>query len=138
MSTAHLVQVGGPTVGPMPMPKPSDEFKEWFRDIVGGPGVVIKPMFGQLGGFLESNAQMFACMFGDRIGVRVAPDRLPEAEALPGVDGFPPASDRHFRGWVTLPTGTEDEEVIFWVRGAQEFTETLPPKEKKPRSARRA
>lgn len=120
----------------MPMPRPSEEFKDWFREIVGGPGVVIRPMFGQLGGFVESNAQMFACLFGDRMGVRVAPERLEEAEDIPGVDGFPPASDRHFQGWVTLPAGTEEDEVVFWVRGAQEFTETLPVKEKKRRPPR--
>ena len=117
----------------MPMPRPTDETKEWFRELVGGPGVLIRPMFGQLGGFVESNAQMFACLFGDRIGVRVAPERLEEAQSLPGAVGFPPASDRPFRGWVTLPAGTDDDEVVFWVRGAQEITETLPPKEKKKR-----
>ncbi|MDO5503516.1 MAG: hypothetical protein Q4G67_10125 [Actinomycetia bacterium] len=117
----------------MAMPRPTDETKEWFREIVGGPGVLIRPMFGQLGAFVEANVQMFACLFGDRMGVRVAPERLEEAEALPGVDGFPPGSDRHFRGWVTLPAGTDDDEVTFWVRGAQETTETLPPKEKKKR-----
>lgn len=118
----------------MAMPRPSDETKEWFREIVGGPGVVIRPMFGQLGGFVEANAQMFACLFGDRMGVRVAPEQLAEAQALAGADGFPPQTDRPFKGWVTLPAGTPDDEVVFWVRGAQEVTETLPPKEKKKRS----
>ncbi|RXZ73229.1 hypothetical protein [Agromyces albus] len=53
----------------MQIPKPSDAAKERFTSSMpDDPRVVVKPMFGNLGAFVNGN--MFAGLFGDRIGVR--------------------------------------------------------------------
>ena len=55
----------------MEMPKASDADKEHFRSVVPDhPGVVIKPMFGNLGAFVNGN--MFAGLFGPTIGVKLS------------------------------------------------------------------
>ena len=55
----------------MQIPKPSDEDKERFRSLVRDrPEVVVKPMFGNLGSFVNGN--MFAGLFGPTVGVRLA------------------------------------------------------------------
>ena len=50
-----------------------------------GPGVVVKPMFGNLGAFVNGN--MFAGLFGPTVGVRVADE---DRAALARVDGTGP------------------------------------------------
>ena len=54
----------------MEMPRASDADKERFRAVVPDlPEVVIKPMFGNLGAFVNGN--MFAGLFGPTIGVKL-------------------------------------------------------------------
>ncbi len=55
----------------MEMPKASDADKEHFRSVLPDhPEVVIKPMFGNLGAFVNGN--MFAGLFGPTIGVKLS------------------------------------------------------------------
>ena len=55
----------------MEMPKASDADKEHFRSVLPDhPEVVVKPMFGNLGAFV--NGHMFAGLFGPTIGVKLA------------------------------------------------------------------
>lgn len=62
----------------MQMPKATDDDKQRFRDAVAAlteSGVAeVKPMFGQLGAFVNGN--MFAGLFGSDIGVKLS-DRMP-------------------------------------------------------------
>ena len=51
----------------MQLAKASDDAKALFTSVVpDDPRVVVKPMFGNLGAFVNGN--MFAGLFGDRIG----------------------------------------------------------------------
>jgi TfoX/Sxy family transcriptional regulator of competence genes len=64
----------------MHIPRPSQETEELFRTLVpDAPGVQVKPMFANLGAFVNGN--MFAGLFGDTIGVRL-PDESVRAELL--------------------------------------------------------
>ena len=55
----------------MQIPKPSDADKDRFRAVVPEhPDVVVKPMFGNLGAFVNGN--MFAGLFGPMIGVKLS------------------------------------------------------------------
>ena len=57
----------------MEMPKPTEADKEFFRSLVpGGPGVEVKPMFGNLGAFVNGN--MFMGLFGAQVGVKLPDD----------------------------------------------------------------
>src|SRR5207249_11880558 len=53
----------------MEIPKPTDADREWFRSVVpDDPRVEVKPMFGNLGAFVNGN--MFMGLFGSAVGVR--------------------------------------------------------------------
>ena len=88
----------------MQMPKPTDADKERFRSIVPvDTRVEVKPMFGNLGAFVNGN--MFMGLFGSSLGVKLAPA---DAERLRAAGGGPygPA-ERPMNGWVTLPPAND-------------------------------
>jgi TfoX/Sxy family transcriptional regulator of competence genes len=80
------------------MPKPTDEDRDRFHQLVPeAPGVETKPMFGNLGAFVNGN--MFMGLFGADVGLRL-PD--PDRERLlaePGAGPFGPTSGR----WAATP-----------------------------------
>jgi TfoX/Sxy family transcriptional regulator of competence genes len=122
----------------MHIPRPSQETQELFRTLVpDAPGVQVKPMFANLGAFVNGN--MFAGLFGDSIGVRL-PDESVRAELL-AVDGAGPygPAERPMGGYVSLPEEWKDDpdRLREWVGVALEQVGRMPPKEKKPRTAAR-
>ncbi len=111
----------------MGVPKPTAADLERFRATVPtDPRVEVKPMFGNLGAFVNGN--MFMGLFGSDIGVKLAPD---EAAALRSIDGagpFGPAG-RPMGGYVTLPpalVGTPDGDR--WAAAALAHVGAMPPK----------
>lgn len=113
----------------MKMPKATDEMKQHFRDLVEplaleSPEVVVKPMFGQLGAFVNGN--MFAGLFAPQVGVKLSGDDRAELAAAGG-GPFGPA-ERPMGGYLALPdTFTHDEQAA-WVARAAAYVGTLPPK----------
>jgi TfoX/Sxy family transcriptional regulator of competence genes len=110
----------------MKMPKPTDADRQRFTALVpDAPGVEVKPMFGNLGAFVNGN--MFMGLFGSSIGVKLAPA---DAERLRAEGGGPfGPEERPMSGWVTLPPaiiGTTDGGR--WVAAALDHIATLPPK----------
>ncbi|GAA4374309.1 hypothetical protein [Agromyces bauzanensis] len=62
----------------MQVPKPSDAARDLFASVMpDDPRVVVKPMFGNLGAFV--NGSVFGGLFGERAGVRA----VDEVAALP-------------------------------------------------------
>ena len=122
----------------MHIPRPSQETQELFRALVpDAPGVQVKPMFANLGAFVNGN--MFAGLFGDSIGVRL-PDESVRAEllAVEGAGPYGPA-ERPMGGYVSLPEEWKDDpdRLREWIGVALEQVGRMPPKEKKPRTAAR-
>jgi len=120
----------------MHIPRPSQETQELFRTLVpDAPGVQVKPMFANLGAFVNGN--MFAGLFGDSIGVRL-PDESVRAQLLAaeGAGPYGPA-ERPMGGYVSLPEEWKDDpdRLREWVGVALEQVGRMPPKEKKPRTA---
>ena len=113
----------------MQLAKASDEAKALFRSVVPeAPGVEVKPMFGNLGAFVNGN--MFAGLFGDRIGVKVLDEGArAELAAIDGVGPFGPA-ERPMGGYLSLPETWADEPARLseWVGRALEGVAVLPPK----------
>lgn len=114
------------------MPKATDEMKQHFRDLVEplsqeNPEVVVKPMFGQLGAFVNGN--MFAGLFAPSVGVKLSPEDAAELAAAGG-GPFGPA-ERPMGGYLTLPETLSDDEQAAWVARAAAYIGTLPPKKKK-------
>jgi TfoX/Sxy family transcriptional regulator of competence genes len=113
------------------MPKPTEADRDRFTGLVpDGPGVVVKPMFGNLGAFVNGN--MFMGLFGADIGVKLPdPDRQ-KLLAQPGAGPFGPA-ERPMGGYVTLPADWTSRKAKRWVDTALATAAALPPKQPKKR-----
>lgn len=118
----------------MQVPKASDAAKALFASVVpDDPRVVVKPMFGNLGAFVNGN--MFAGLFGDRIGVRVLDESArAELAATEGAGPFGP-EERPMGGYVAAPAdwASEPERIAAWIERALEEVAALPPKPPRPR-----
>ncbi len=117
----------------MEMPKPSESDKERFRSLVPeGPTVEIKPMFGNLGAFVNGN--MFMGLFGSAIGVKLPDVERDELLGVKGAGSFGPA-ERPMSGYVSLPSELDDEAASRWVDRALAHVAQAPPKQKKAKKA---
>jgi TfoX/Sxy family transcriptional regulator of competence genes len=109
------------------VPKASEAGKELFRSVLPvDPRVEVKPMFGNIGAFVNGN--MFAGLFGSDIGVRLSPADLAELAAAGG-GPFGPV-ERPMRGYLTVPQG---ETQAAWVGRALAYVASLPPKKARAR-----
>jgi TfoX/Sxy family transcriptional regulator of competence genes len=117
----------------MQIPKPSDSDKDLFRSLVpSGDAVEVKPMFGNLGAFVNGN--MFAGLFGSSLGVRLVDDgSRAELAALDGSGPFGP-EERPMGGYLALPPEwtTDTELATSWMTRAMTEVAELPPKAPKP------
>lgn len=113
----------------MKMPKATDVDKDRFRSLApDAPSVDVKPMFGQLAAFVNGN--MFAGLFGSAVGVKLSEDAASELSALPGSGPFGP-EERPMGGYLSLPSGMDDDEASAWIERAREHVATFPPKQKR-------
>ena len=126
----------------MDMPKATEDDKERFRQIVPDhPDVVVKPMFGNLGAFVNGN--MFAGLFGPTIGVKLSDEDRVLLESSERTVPFGPA-DRPMAGYSGLPEvwneegDGDDARARAWTMKAYDYVATLPPKEPKAKAARPA
>jgi TfoX/Sxy family transcriptional regulator of competence genes len=116
----------------MSMPKPSDEDRERFRALAPDrPGVEVKPMFGNLGAFVNGN--MFMGLFGSDVGVKLAAAEQEELLSQPGAGPFGPA-ERPMGGYVTLPAAWSAEEAAPWIERSLAHVAALPPKQPKKKA----
>jgi TfoX/Sxy family transcriptional regulator of competence genes len=111
----------------MQMPKPTETDKARFRELVPeDPRIEVKPMFGNLGAFVNGN--MFMGLFGADIGLKLASADADELRGLEGAGPFGPA-ERPMGGYVTIPSrmiGTDEGRS--WVARAVDHVAALPPK----------
>jgi TfoX/Sxy family transcriptional regulator of competence genes len=122
----------------MEMPKPSEADKDRFRALVPErPDVAVKPMFGNLGAFVNGN--MFAGLFGAAVGVKLSKDDLAELEAVEGSAPFGPA-ERPMGGYLALPQEWVEKPELGepWVERALAHVSTLPAKVSKPKKPKQS
>jgi TfoX/Sxy family transcriptional regulator of competence genes len=118
----------------MQVPTPSDADKAFFRSLVPEhPSVEVKPMFGNLGAFVNGN--MFMGLFGSDVGVKLPPADQEELLARPGTGPFGP-TERPMGGYVTLPATWRAAEAQPWIQRSLAHVSALPPK--KPKTAKRS
>ena len=111
------------------MPKATDADRERFTVMVpDGPDVTVKPMFGQLGAFVNGN--MFMGLFGSDVGVKLGAPRPRKLLAQPGAGPFGPA-ERPMGGYVTLPADWSAEQAGPWIQRSLALVAALPPKKPK-------
>jgi TfoX/Sxy family transcriptional regulator of competence genes len=115
----------------MQVPRPTEEDKERFRALVpDDPRVEVKPMFGNLGAFVNGN--MFLGLFGSDVGVKVSSADEERLRAAGG-GSYGPA-ERPMSGWVTLPQTATTEGAEQWIMSALSFAGGQPPKQSKKRT----
>ncbi len=121
----------------MEIPKPTEDDREFFRSLVPDePAVEVKPMFGNLGAFVNGN--MFAGLFGPDVGVRLDESGRDELASVEGAGPFGPA-ERPMSGYLTLPRAwrATPELASDWVERALLHVRAMPPKVKKPKPAKK-
>ena len=85
----------------MKIPKPADADRERFTGLVpDAPQVEVKPMFGNLGAFVNGN--MFMGLFGSDVGIKLPQDDQQRLLAEPGTGPSGPR-ERPMAGYVTIP-----------------------------------
>lgn len=113
----------------MKIPKPTAEDKARFESLVPQDArVEVKPMFGNVGAFVNGN--MFMGLFGSDVGVKLD-DAGQAALSKAGGGSFGPA-ERPMGGYVSLPATFTETEAQEWVATSLEYVSALPPKTKKP------
>jgi TfoX/Sxy family transcriptional regulator of competence genes len=119
----------------MEIPKPTEQDKAYFSSLVpSDPLVEVKPMFGNLGAFVNGN--MFMGLFGAAVGVKL--DSADQATLLgeKGAGPFGPEGHR-MAGYVSLPAAwrSRPAKAEVWVAKALAGAAGLPPKVKAPRKS---
>ncbi len=116
----------------MQIPKPTEADKTHFESLVPeDPRVEIKPMFGNLGAFVNGN--MFMGLFGADVGVKLAePDQQKLVKAGGGPFG---PKERPMSGYVTLPVAFTRTKARPWIAKSLDHVGALP--KKKPKSKKK-
>jgi TfoX/Sxy family transcriptional regulator of competence genes len=110
----------------MKMPKPSEDAKAALARIVPDePTVTIKPMFGQLSGFVNGN--MFCGIFGEDFFVRLPEDEIAKVKKQGGRD-FEPVAGHKMTGYVIVPGDWRAKPPGALIRRALEVTRKMPAK----------
>jgi TfoX/Sxy family transcriptional regulator of competence genes len=114
----------------MEIPKPTDQDKAYFSSLVpSDPLVEVKPMFGNLGAFVNGN--MFMGLFGPSVGLKL--DQAEQAALLGerGAGPFGPEGHR-MAGYVSLPASwrSSPAKAEAWVAKALAGAAELAPKVK--------
>jgi TfoX N-terminal domain len=124
----------------MKIPKPTEADRERFAGLVpddanvpGDAHVEVKPMFGNLGAFVNGN--MFMGLFGSDVGIKLPEDDRHRLLAEPGAGPFGP-EERPMPGYVAIPAGWPATTAGDWISKSVVYVAGLPPKKpKKPRAA---
>jgi TfoX/Sxy family transcriptional regulator of competence genes len=119
----------------MSMPRPDEESKAFFASVIPvDPRITIKPMFGNIGSFINGN--MFSGLFGNQIFVR-----LPENERFllleeEGTSEFSPMPGRAMKEYVTIPEQwrQEPDKIRDWIERSLSWVKEMPEKKSKKKS----
>ncbi len=109
--------------------KAPPELVERFRAVVSRhPDADQRKMFGYPA--LFSGGNYATGLFRDRWVVRLSPDDLATALAMPGAEPFSPMPGRAMSGWAALPAAVvaDDAQLDGWIERALAFASSLPPK----------
>jgi TfoX/Sxy family transcriptional regulator of competence genes len=115
----------------MKMPKPTEQDKEYFRSLMpDDPRVEVKPMFGNLGAFVNGN--MFMGLFGSDVGLKLDESDRETLLMEEGAGPFGP-QERPMGGYATIPAAwrSNPEACELWVMRSFTTVAALPPKKKK-------
>lgn len=112
-------------------PAPPDlvaRFQDAIRPL---PEVEPKKMFGYPAAFVAG--QMFACVFGDGVMLRLSEADRDTMADQHGAQPFEPMPGRPMKEYIRIPkTILDDDDALDdWLRKAMDFARTVPPTPKK-------
>src|SRR5436853_357761 len=105
---------------------PPEVVARFARATEGLGGVEQRKMFGYPAAFAGGN--MMACVFQDRIMLRLSPSDRAAALALPGAKLFEPMPGRPMKEYVELPASTKPADFAKWVDRSLAYVKSLPPR----------
>jgi TfoX/Sxy family transcriptional regulator of competence genes len=112
----------------MKMPKPTAKDRERFHALVpDDPRVEVKPMFGNLGAFVNGN--MFMGLLGADVGLKL--DEADRARLIDAGGGPFGPGEEPLGQYVSLPPGWSPAEAEEWVATSLSTVAAFPPKAKK-------
>ena len=112
--------------------KPSAATLEAFeRAVSGRPEVERRTMFGYPSAFLKGN--MLACVFQDRIMVRLSETDRVAAMAIDGARPFEPSPGRAMKEYIDFPRSVVDDTSALrdWIGRGAKYVGSLPAKKVK-------
>lgn len=118
--------------------KSPPELIERFHTLVPDlPGVERRQMFGYPAAFV--NGHLFMSLFQEHMVLRLAPADGAALIAMPGGAPFEPMAGRRMTGYALVPPPVlaDTAAVTDWIGRAYSFVSAKPPKEKKPRKAKK-
>jgi len=119
--------------GPMKMPKPSEESKAALARVVPDePAVTLKPMFGQMSGFVNGN--MFIGIWGDELVLRLPDDEIGRLKKQGGRD-FEPMAGHKMGGYVLYGGEWKSKPPHALIKRALEEARKMPAKTPKKKAA---
>jgi AcrR family transcriptional regulator/TfoX/Sxy family transcriptional regulator of competence genes len=117
----------------MEIPRATPAARALFDTLVpSDTPVEVKPMFGNIGAFVNGN--MFMGVFGSDVGLKLT-DADQKALRAAGGQAYGPA-ERPMGGYVSLPAAFNAETARPWVKKSVDYVGGLPPKAKKPSKKR--
>ena len=91
-----------------------------------------RSMFGSVSWFLDANAQMFACVWGTDVSLRLGEAEVARTVAAGKARPFEPVAGRPMREYALVPASTyRDADLRKWIARAAEFTGALEAKKGK-------
>ena len=117
----------------MKMPRPSEEAKAAFARVVPDePAVTLKPMFGQMAGFVNGN--MFIGIWGDELNLRLPDDEIAKVKKQGGRD-FEPMAGHRMTGYVIYAGDWMARPPQALIKRALEEARKMPAKTPKKKAA---
>ncbi len=114
----------------IPQARSAKTLDAFARAADGLPGIEHRTMFGYPSVFLNGN--MLACVFQDRIMVRLSEADRVDAISTVGGKQFEPSPGRAMREYVELPRRVADDpdQLNGWLQRGRAYVQTLPKKKK--------
>lgn len=112
----------------MKLRKPPEELVAIFDEVVPGPPVTRRKMFGYPAGFINGN--LFMSLFEDSMILRLPGELREEVIQLHGAKPFAPMAGHVMKEYVALPEPflRDREHLCSWVGKALAYGESLEPK----------
>lgn len=123
----------------MSFTRADEEYKEFFTSVLpDDPRVTIRPMFGNLAGFINGN--MFTGLYGQQVFVRLSDPEREQLLSEEGASVFSPMKGRPMKEYVAFPDQwiEEPDKMRHWIERSLNWVETMPEKVSKKKNGKKS